>query len=535
MTAKTLARAADAFATHRTPPHNFEVEMAVLGMILTDNRTHKRVADILRPKHFADPAHGRLYGACAQLIEAGRTADPFTLQEALGSDLSEIGGNQYLVKLADVGGLLVNAEDYARTIHNRWLQRRAIEIGETMADDAYHVRLDRSVGDLIAKVQAELTTLSAQTDASDGYSARCLADIEPEALAWLWPGRIPMGKITIIAGDPGLGKSLVTLDLAARVSTGADWPDGAPNAAGKAVILSAEDDPGDTIRPRLDAAEADVRHLHMFDGVVEGGVERPVTLGDVDALDRLLRDLGGVRLVVVDPISAFITGRTDTHRNSDVRALLRPLADLAARHRVAIVGITHLAKTGGSAIYRPIGSIAFVAAARAAWAVARDPENEARRLFLPIKQNLEADHGGLAFRIEAASDVPRVAWESGAVFVAVDDALSPPQPDGEHSERDEAAHWIEETLADGPVPVENLRRAARLAGLSWATLRRAKSTLGVKALKVGFGKGAHWVWHLRVGEDAHERVEDAHAQSMSPLASSEHLRDQDGERDEEEL
>ena len=235
----------------------------------------------------------------------------------------------------------------------------------------------------------------------------CMADVQPEKIEWLWPGRIAIGKQTLIGGEPGLGKSQITAALTAAVTTGALWPcDEGRAPKGSVLILSAEDDAADTIRPRLDAAGADPYLIHLISAVAQsnGSGRRTFNLqADLSLLEAAIKSVGNVRLVIIDPVSSYL-GKTDSHKNADVRGTLEPLGDLAARLRVAIVSITHFSKGAGqSAVNSFIGSIAFVAAARAAFIVTRDPESEdpARRLFVQAKNNLAADHGGLAFRVRA--------------------------------------------------------------------------------------------------------------------------------------
>jgi putative DNA primase/helicase len=327
------------------------------------------------------------------------------------------------------------------------------------------------------------------------------SNITPRSLKWLWRGRIPLGKLTLLIGDPGLGKSLVTVDIASRVSRGVNFPDGAVCEAGSVILLSAEDDPGDTIRPRLDAAGADVTRVHMLESV-------RTLLGDGSPADRsfdLKRDLPtlenalsvivpAVRLVVFDPLSAFLGG-ANAHVNSEVRALLSPLVALAARRGIAVLGVTHLRKSAGPAIHRAIESIAFAAASRAALAVARDPGEVERRLFLPVKQNLSAESAGLAFRIvEVSQGTAGLAWEPGAVNLDVDYILSGFEYGEDRSACREAEIWLKERLRGGAVLVEQIRTDAEASGLAWSTMRRAKQTMGVLARKTGYHGG--WTWQL---------------------------------------
>ncbi len=324
---------------------------------------------------------------------------------------------------------------------------------------------------------------------------RRFADIQPQQIRWLWPTRIALGKLTLIAGDPGLGKSMLSASLATHVTTGRPWPDGAAcEHAGDVVLVSAEDDPADTLRPRLDAAGADVARVHLLDFVEEatedGTERRSFSLEDIEALDGLLAEIDA-RLVVIDPVSAYLGG-TDSHKNADVRALLAPLAEMAARRGVAVVGITHLNKGGGAAMYRAMGSLAFVAAARAAYLVAKDPDDPDRRLMLPIKNNVGDDRTGLAYAIaEGVNGAPLVVWERDVIQTSADEAL---MPEDDRSELEEAEHFLLEILKHGPKPSREVLKEAKDAGISERTLNQAKAKLKVKSVKQeGSGR---WCWRL---------------------------------------
>ncbi|MEZ6243371.1 MAG: AAA family ATPase [Phycisphaerales bacterium] len=354
-----------------------------------------------------------------------------------------------------------------------------------------------------------------------------LCDVKPEAVAWLWYGRLALGKLTLIASDPGLGKSLVTLDIAARVSTGSGWPDGcgAGMAPGGVVLLSAEDAIADTIRPRLDAAGADARRIIVVEAVHAAGhagraLVRPVDLSlDLPAIEVAIKSMEECRLVVIDPVTAYLGG-VDSHKNADVRGVLAPLAELATRHRVAVVAVTHLNKSGGGpAIYRAMGSLAFTAAARTAWTVSKDRNDPSRRFLLPMKNNLSPDAGGLAYRIETAGadGSPIVAWESDPVFISADDALGGDRDRaGGRTERDDAVDWLRDFLADGPKPAREVLSEAKAAGFSKRTLDRAKPMAGVLTRKDGISGG--WVWSL--DDSSQERqpsAEDCHTPECGNL------------------
>jgi len=384
---------------------------------------------------------------------------------------------------------------------------------------------EREVARLRAEFMADPTLMARVTAEGPGLTPgavmRCAADIQPEPVRWLWPGRFPLGKLSVVVGDPGLGKSLLTLDIAARVSAGRPWPDGGVCEVGSAILLSAEDDASDTVRPRLDAAGANVLRVHLLEAVravtADGKVVETTFNLEQDsfAIADALTRISNVRLVVIDPISAYLGG-VDSHSNAEVRGVLAPLAALAAKHGAAILAVSHLRKSPGAALHRAIGSVAFAAAARSVWAVAQDPDAPARRLMLPVKQNLAPDNGGLAYQIEAPNGAARISWQPGTVAARADEVLGGFETGEEHSERREAEGWLCEFLADGPKGAAEIKKQIRQAGLSWATIRRAADAINVRKAKSGFTGG--WEWSLP--EDAHP----AH----SEVSTFEHLLENKG-------
>jgi putative DNA primase/helicase len=337
-----------------------------------------------------------------------------------------------------------------------------------------------------------------------GASVITLASVTPKPIEWLWRPHFALGKLSVLAGHPGLGKSLVTMDLAAHVSKGLDWIDGSPCPKGSVVLVSGEDDPGDTLRPRLDAAGADVTRVHYLRAVFDADGERGFTLADVPALSSLLTRLGDCRLLIIDPVSAYLAG-TDSHKNANVRALLAPLAQMAGEFRVAVICVSHLNKGQGDAIGRVTGSLAFVAAARSAYAVARDKDDPHRRLLLPIKNNLGADTSGVSYRIDeitmdGVGAVPYVVWSREPVMVSADEALAPSGPS--ESTVVDAAEFLTELLQGGPVPVKEVKNEATAAGITWRTIERAKAEIGVIAERQGTqGRGGgFWVWRNKAAK-----------------------------------
>jgi putative DNA primase/helicase len=376
---------------------------------------------------------------------------------------------------------------------------------------------------------------------------RCMADIEPEKIEWLWPGRIATGKQTLIGGEPGLGKSQLTTAITATVTNGGEWPcDEGRAPLGSVLILSAEDDASDTIRPRLDAAGANVRSVHLISAVrqSDGNGRRTFNLqADLALLEDAIQHIGDVRLVIIDPVSSYM-GKTDSHKNADVRGTLEPLGDMASRLRVAVISITHFSKGAGqSAVNSFIGSIAFIAAARAAFIVTRDPDDPTRRLFVQAKNNLAGDCGGLAFRVEqrlVGKDIvaSAITWESERIARTADEILAANREGNETPERSEAEEFLRTILSNGPQPATEIEAEAKGAGLSMRTVRRAQKGLGIKPYRKaesgdGLGKSGRWYWSLPGDADDPKMANfpyDGHVSDVATLGNSGHLRGAGGDQ-----
>jgi hypothetical protein len=331
-----------------------------------------------------------------------------------------------------------------------------------------------------------------------GGGAVRLADVQRESVEWLWHGRVARGKLTLIDGDPGLGKSLLTLDFARPVTTGGAWPDGQScTVCGSVMLLGAEDGLADTVRPRLDAASVDVQLVYALPMVGGGGNEhQPCIPDDLEAIEEHLRATGAVMLVV-DPLMAYLAGHVKSHHDQDVRRALASLAAMAERLHVAVVIIRHLNKSPGApAIYRGGGSIGIAAAARVVLAVGVDPDDETRHVLVPVKTNLTAPPASLAYRlVDAPGETVRVEW-LGASTVTARRLLEVPSQGG-RSSLDDAADVLRTILADGPVAADAVRHQAREAGVSEGSLKRAKARAGVISDREGFGAGGFWLWRLR--------------------------------------
>jgi hypothetical protein len=332
---------------------------------------------------------------------------------------------------------------------------------------------------------------------------QCFADVVPSSVRWLWPGRVPLGRITLLVGRPGEGKSFLTTDLAARVSTGRPWPDAGESVEGSVIFICAEDDPADTLRPRLDAHGADVRRIHLLERVRRVAPDgRPYdaafSLADVQALESCLQLHPDCRLIVVDPVGSYLGGGTDSYRDNDVRGLLDPVARLADLYGPAVLVVAHRRKDAATthADDLALGSRAFTGVARSVWHLTRDRQNKRRRLLLPGKNNLAAEGRGLAFTIEGSP--PAIRWEESPVDLTANEALRSENEarsdEQSNSARAPVHEWLRELLGNGPLSATDVRREADDAGFSWRTVHRAKDDLAIRPVRSG--PTGPWVWRL---------------------------------------
>lgn len=366
-----------------------------------------------------------------------------------------------------------------------------------------------------------------------------MSDVEMKPINWLWDKRIACGKLTVIAGNPGLGKSQLTANLAATVSRGMMWPEeNLPNCnQGNVVFLSAEDDAGDTIKPRLIAAGADVGQCHIIEAIrtktKEGrDSERSFDLSqDVEQLGIAIEQIGNVRLVIIDPITAYL-GETDSHNNADIRGILAPLSAMAAQHDAAVLLITHLNKSSGQDVLaRVIGSIGLIAAARAGYVVMKDEKQPELRYFLPIKNNVGNDMDGFSFMIdgmevEGGIHTSRIVWQDGTVNAH---AILNPTPEAKPTATNAASEWLSELLTGRRMLASAVFTEADGAGYTKACIQRAASRLKVTRQKQTIKDGA-WEWSIpkldmygqpiKEIEDSEDGVDSGAASSESKLQPS---------------
>ena len=448
-------------------------------------------------------------GATVYIVEGEKDADRLISMGLIATtNVSGAGSwlGHYAEQLSDIHCVVIADNDQVGRIHARHivdsLKPYAATISLTVP------RHGKDVSDLLDAGYSleELDPLS-ETDDLAAYVA---ANVRTRKIEWAWRNYMAIGKLSIVEGDPGDGKSVLTVDLAARWSSGMEMPDGFNHGGPWPVFMvSAEDDPEDTVVPRLIAAGAQLEKVTLFP---HGSTpDRPFEFAtDLPALERRALEVGA-RIIIFDPLAAFLSSTVDTHNDMQVRKALYPLKTLAYRTRSAVVAVRHLNKgsQGTKAIYRGNGSIAFGGAARAGFVVASDPEEPQIRVFACVKTNLSHMPATLRYSIESTEeDVPYLMWR-GSTEVSAQQALDGPRKfhteidDEEASERRQRQYEIEflhDCLKDGPKTWREIVAEGREDGFTEIGLRRARPEAGLVKV-IGEGGNRTVRWRLRTEVD----------------------------------
>lgn len=383
---------------------------------------------------------------------------------------------------------------------------------------------------LMQNVLSNAKRIKKVTPVQDGVVLLCGSDLKPEPIRWLWHSWLALGKLHLLAGAPGQGKTTIAVAFAATVTSGGRWPDGSRCPAGNVLIWSGEDDPADTLLPRLMAAGGDRSRVHFVSGTrIDGELQSFDPARDMGALQAQAEQLGNVRLIVVDPIVSAVTG--DSHKNTETRRALQPLVDLATNMDAALVGITHFSKggQGGDPSQRVLGSVAFTAVARVVLVAAKVQAEDGgtdRRILARSKSNIGPDDGGYEYNLEQAEPLPGiqasyVTWGASVKGTARELLSDPNEQDGEEKNAQTAAcDFLKEMLQDCPVCSKDLEVQAKEAGISWRTVRRASETMGI-IKKPAADK--RWYWRLPNLSKNSQLVQLVHSPRVDNMANMDDL------------
>ena len=333
------------------------------------------------------------------------------------------------------------------------------------------------------------------------------SNLTPEPIRWLWEGYLARGKLHIIAGSPGTGKTTLALAFAATITAGGRWPDRTKTEPGNILIWSGEDDVKDTLLPRLIAMGADCSRVFFVGDVLAEDQSRPFDPSrDMTALEMKAKEIGDIRLLIVDPVVNAVSG--DSNKNAETRRSLQPVVDLASRLDAVALGVSHFSKgtAGRDPVERVTGSIAFGALPRIIFAAAKttDERASAERMLVRSKSNIGPDGGGFGYDLEQV-ELPgypglfasRVLWGqplegTAKELLASAEAIE----EGEHSEIEDAGEWLKAALTHGPMDARDLFRIGEAQGYKQRTLQRARERIGAQTRREGFGKGSKVVWYV---------------------------------------
>lgn len=480
-------------------PQSEETERAVLGSVLLDNSLASIVTSELFEEDFYRVIHRNAFAAMKAMHERNSTEEinPLLLIEEMRRAGSYVEGVMLTISDFTHGLPPVSADtltkQYIPTLRQRTAFRQLLRScllieGQILGGGA-------SCDEVLTEASAQLEAIKKRAKfGAASLRVACMADIEPETVAWLWYPFIPKRKLTIIEGDGGIGKSWLTCAIASAISCGGKLPTSDPFEAGSVLFLSAEDGLGDTLRPRLDAVGADVSRIYAL--------AEPLTL-DTIGLIKLENEIikYAPALVVIDPLFAFTGGKVDINRANEARTITAPLAAIAERQGCAIVAIRHLNKSrgGGNSNNAGLGSIDFHAAARSVLLVGKDPDDESKRALCQTKNNLAAFGESQGYTIEGG----QFRW-TGTSDLTASRILSFAGDTDERDAQAEAVEFLRAALKDGARPAKEVKAEAMQAGLTEQNLRTARARLKIKPTKEGGefgGKGAKWMWKMPDTQD----------------------------------
>lgn len=450
-------------------------------------------------------------------FEGGKVVADLNISDKIKSLMATVGGDSHKGDLsrqdsAVITSLLVSGLTPADTYTTFLASVRgqdSLRRKEGHVDDYVRRTIERAAG--FIKKSATKVSVNFSKEKFDPRTMGLIIsmghEVETEKTQWVWPGYIPAGKLTLIAGDPGMGKSTMVGDLIARITRGTYLPTGQRSVTGMSLIASAEDAPEDTIIPRLIAADANLRRVGVIrevrnDEEAEDGGSRYLSFPRDLKLLRHTLIQRGCRLLIIDPLNAFLEKGTDSYKDQDMRRVLHPMEQMAEETGTAILIVAHLnKKEDSSTLYRVGGSIGFIGAARSVLAVTRMADDT--RVLYSLKSNLSSRPASMAYEIKQVRKVktPENTWkgedviESSGIRWLGEVDFNPfakettATPAAKISE--EASDFLRQVLTTSTeIDCEILYAEAKSAGINKASLNKVKTHLGVKSTR----RDGKWFW-----------------------------------------
>lgn len=478
-----------------------EIERATLGCCLKDRSQVESVSRIVSIDDFSAPENQVLWEALLQYaenvpdLESGLDVAAFIYFLGEKQALNAAGGEDYVRDCLNYSTGGANALHNARLVRQSAVKRK---FTETLNRYTEVFSNGADLAEAIPKLEADVQSLKDDADVKGESPLKftTLSTVASKDIQWFWPNRIPAGMFSMIVGNPGIGKSFITMDIAAKVTTGDKWPDAINTIEpGSVLLFSDEESLEYAIKPRLVAHGADCSKVFAFNSLELKGQYGNFTLQDsLTHLETYLDSIPDCRLIVFDPITAYL-GDINANANAEVRGVLLGLQQLAQRRSITVIGVSHFSKKSDlDAIYRTLGSTAFTAAARSVWAVVTEKtetdNDRPARLLLPIKSNYSVDADGLRFNIVDG----RVIYDKQAVTTDIDRVMQ-----GGHiaAQKDRAQQWLRDRLGSDTVLAADVLNDGEREGLSGPTLQRAATELGIIKRRSALHNNKY-VWSLSV-------------------------------------
>ncbi|MCJ7586739.1 MAG: AAA family ATPase [Candidatus Aminicenantes bacterium] len=483
----------------------YELQRQIVAMLLIAPERMGENLSAVRPEHFDNPILSAMVKLLTDFLHKySRVPSVTEMEEEITLFLENNSKRFDAVEFMKVfGDVLDDAESDFRYVADKTL--------EFIQDQAWiHAVLDSAADATKAKqrgkrpdyekLSLKILTAATMRTAGDELMTVEADSIEPTEITWLWPERIPLGKLTLLVGDPESGKSLFTTWMAAHVTTASRWPDLCTPPVGRVLILQSEDGQEDTVLPRLIQYGADRSKVTFVPGVkTTEGQERMFTLlQDIDKLKKEIVRRGDVKPVILDPVQGYfggaLSGKVNTNSDAHMRAILTPLKTMAEETGVAVVGVAHLNKSSQmDMMYRIGGSIGIMGVARSVWLIRWNRDPDGVRYFQSMKSNRKAGIPGLAFNINKGNG------DVTFLDVPVPTAIELLSSTFGEAGAAEVQGWLREQLASGPKSSKEILEAAEQEGFSPGMVYRAKKSLGLKKPQriggVGRGHG-YWEWSL---------------------------------------
>jgi putative DNA primase/helicase len=477
------------------------IQKKIFAMLLFDRERYADYGDIIRPEFFENPALRDFAAILYRFYH--KFHRPATVDEA----------EQEVAALID-GDSRIPTEEYAAVWESakaegdngdfEYAREKAVDFARIQAvrlallEGSKRVKKGQDLDKILYDIQAAL----AVGEGAEEVMWRRMSEIEPEEVEWLWEGRFARGKLSLIVGDPESGKSLFSALMAAHVSSSTPWPDAPEHKPrpepGKVIFLQDEDDPEDTLVRRLNQFGAIRENIIHVDGIrsAEKGDRLFSLLTDLDRLEKLITREGNVKLIILDPLSAYfgvgVNGKLNPHVDAHVRTILSPVKAFAKRLNVAVVGLVHLNKDAQKdMMYRVGGSIALMGVPRSVWLIKWDRDPKGPRYFQSMKSNLRTGIPGLAFYVDP--ELGGVRFDLDADVPKAAELLAPV---ADRQPLEEAKAFILDGLNNGPRDSKDIEAEAEQKGINRATLFKAKKELGIESRRLSDYGGRHkkWQW-----------------------------------------